>query len=80
MRSARAQSLEIIGIYHFHPDHPAVASETDGLRPAGGHRQLAWPQYFYVIVSVIQGQATDCRCWQLDATEQMRPVALQILP
>jgi proteasome lid subunit RPN8/RPN11 len=79
MLAARAQSLEMIGIYHSHLDHPAVASETDGLRPAGGHRQLAWPQYAYVIVSLIQGQATDCRCWQLDETAQMRPVALQVL-
>jgi proteasome lid subunit RPN8/RPN11 len=45
MLAARAQSLEMIGIYHSHPDHPAVASETD--------RQLACPQYAYVIVSVI---------------------------
>src|SRR5581483_12403261 len=27
--AAREQGLEIVGFYHSHPDHPAVASKTD---------------------------------------------------
>jgi proteasome lid subunit RPN8/RPN11 len=57
-RSTREQGLEIIGIYHSHPDHPAVPSECD--------RALAWPVYSYVIVSVVQGRVADFTSWRLD--------------
>jgi proteasome lid subunit RPN8/RPN11 len=57
-RSARDRNLTIIGIYHSHPDHPAVPSERD--------RQQAWSGYSYLILSVHQGQVVDRRSWQLD--------------
>ncbi|MFM7716007.1 MAG: Mov34/MPN/PAD-1 family protein, partial [Microcystis sp.] len=44
-KSARENQLEIIGIYHSHPDHAAIPSEID--------RQLAWSGYTYIIVSVV---------------------------
>ena len=58
MKDARDRNLEIIGIYHSHPDCPAVPSECD--------RTLAWPQYSYIIVSVQQGRSEDLRSWTLD--------------
>ncbi|PZO40399.1 MAG: metal-dependent protease of the PAD1/JAB1 superfamily [Shackletoniella antarctica] len=57
-KSARDRGLEIVGIYHSHPDHPAVPSECD--------RALAWPVYSYVIVSVVQGRVVDLKSWRLD--------------
>ncbi|PZV11076.1 MAG: metal-dependent protease of the PAD1/JAB1 superfamily [Leptolyngbya sp.] len=57
-KSARDRGLEIVGIYHSHPDHPAVPSECD--------RALAWPVYSYVIVSVVQGRVADLKSWRLD--------------
>jgi proteasome lid subunit RPN8/RPN11 len=63
-RLAREQGLEIIGVYHSHPDHGAVPSECD--------RTLAWPVYSYVIVSVVQGEATDLKSWRLDDQNQFR--------
>ncbi len=59
MKHGRDRTLEIIGIYHSHPDCPAVPSECD--------RTMAWPQYSYIIVSVQQGSSEDLRSWSLDA-------------
>jgi proteasome lid subunit RPN8/RPN11 len=57
MKQAREDGLEVVGIFHSHPDHPAVPSECD--------RRLAWPQYLYVILSVERGQVVDVRHWVL---------------
>jgi proteasome lid subunit RPN8/RPN11 len=56
-RDARAAGLDVVGYYHSHPDHPARPSEFD--------REHAWPGTSYVIVSVRQGKAVDCRSWRL---------------
>ncbi len=65
MREGRDRHLEIVGIYHSHPDQPAVPSECD--------RQLAWQHYSYVIVSVKKGVTIDGRSWRLDAHHQFQP-------
>lgn len=70
MRHARNRSLEIIGIYHSHPDHPAVPSEYD--------RQLAWQQYSYLIVSVEQGHAQLCQSWVLDDDDRFQSESLLV--
>jgi proteasome lid subunit RPN8/RPN11 len=57
-RYARDRQIKIIGIYHSHPDHPAVPSESD--------RLLAWSAYSYVILSVAAIGVVDCRSWTLD--------------
>ena len=69
-RSARAEGLSIIGVYHSHPDHPAIPSECD--------RKLAWSNYAYLIVSVQGGHATDLKCWQLDDHHQFQPSPLTV--
>ncbi len=61
---AREHKLDIIGIYHSHPDHVAVPSECD--------RTFAWPQYSYLIVSVQQGKAQDYQSWTLDDQHQFQ--------
>lgn len=63
-RQARDRHLEIIGIYHSHPDHPATPSEFD--------RLYAWQQYSYIIVSVQKGKAGDLLCWSIDARHQFQ--------
>ncbi|PSB29415.1 Mov34/MPN/PAD-1 family protein [Stenomitos frigidus] len=70
MREARRRSLEIIGIYHSHPDYPAIPSECD--------RALAWSQYSYLIVSVEQGTAKDCRSWTLNDQQSFEPEVIQL--
>lgn len=52
-----AAGLEIVGIYHSHPDHPAEPSVFD--------REQAWPRLSYVIIAVAAGRAGDMRSWRL---------------
>ncbi len=71
-REARTLGLDIIGIYHSHPDHPAVPSECD--------RRLAWPTYSYLILSVCQGRTQDVLSWQLNDEHQFQPEAIVSYP
>ena len=68
-RDARARGLDIVGMYHSHPDHPARPSATD-------LDQATIPGYTYVIVSVINGSAADLTAWTLtpDRMEFQREV------
>ncbi len=68
MKSARQNNLEIVGIYHSHPDHPAMPSECD--------RRLAWGQYIYVICSVDRASVSTTTAWQLDDQQQFQSVSL----
>lgn len=64
-KEARDRQLDIIGIYHSHPDHPAIPSEFD--------RLCGWQAYSYIIVSVLQGKARDVLSWSLDDNHQFQP-------
>ena len=64
-KAARDRHLDIMGIYHSHPDNPAVPSEFD--------RAIAWSSYSYIIVSVEQGRATELYSWTLDEDHQFQP-------
>lgn len=57
-RAAREVDLDIVGMYHSHPDHPARPSSTD-------LGQATFPGYTYVIVSVHDGKAADLTAWSL---------------
>ncbi|BAZ01484.1 Mov34/MPN/PAD-1 family protein [Tolypothrix tenuis PCC 7101] len=67
-RKARDRSLNIIGIYHSHPDAAAIPSECD--------RLYAWPEYSYIIVSVQKGKAETLQSWSLDESHQFQPEAI----
>ncbi len=54
---AETLGLDVIGVFHSHPDHPAQASEYD--------REHALPWYSYLIVPVLKGQVADARSWVL---------------
>ncbi len=56
-RAAAESSLELLGWYHSHPDHPARPSEYD--------REHAWPWYSYVILSVAQREPGEMTSWRL---------------
>lgn len=56
---ALQKSLEVIGIYHSHPDHPAVPSEND--------RVSAHPNLSYMIISVLNKKVSAIRSWRLDS-------------
>jgi len=71
MRYAHSCTLDVIGVYHSHPDHPAEPSECD--------RRFAWSQYSYVIVSVQQGSSRDIRSWVLDNQHQFQAEPLVMI-
>ncbi|MDR2152070.1 MAG: M67 family metallopeptidase [Helicobacteraceae bacterium] len=48
-KRAITAKLELLGIYHSHPDHPAYPSQFD--------LEHALPFYSYAILSVIKGKA-----------------------
>jgi proteasome lid subunit RPN8/RPN11 len=55
---ALADGLDVIGVFHSHPDHPPVASPRD-------LAWAAWPGYSYLITRISDGMAEDSRSWQL---------------
>ncbi len=63
-REARDRQLDIIGIYHSHPDHQALPSEFD--------RVCAWNHYSYIIISVQQGKSTALKSWSLNDDHQFQ--------
>ncbi len=54
---AREFGLEIVGVYHSHPDHPDRPSQFD--------EERAFEGFSYIIVSVQQGRWTSYRSWEL---------------
>ena len=56
-REAASRSLDLLGFYHSHPDHPARPSQYD--------LDHAWPSFSYVIVSVMKGDPAAMTSWRL---------------
>ena len=56
-QEAARLALNVIGVFHSHPDHPNQPSEFD--------RQWAMPWFSYIITSVNDGKATASRSWRL---------------
>ncbi len=57
---AMSAGLDVIGIFHSHPDHPPVASPRD-------LDWASWPGYSYLITQVVAGEPGLSRSWQLAA-------------
>jgi proteasome lid subunit RPN8/RPN11 len=55
---AARRGLDVVGVFHSHPDHPNRPSEFD--------REWAMPFLSYVITSVHAGRAVESRSWLLD--------------
>ena len=60
--TAQRESLDLLGIYHSHPDAPPQPSQID--------RQFAWPTYTYLIVSVENRIVKAVGAWQLSADDR----------
>lgn len=56
-QQAMQQGLDILGVFHSHPDHPNRPSEFD--------REWAMPWFSYLITSVEAGKALASRSWRL---------------
>ena len=56
-QEAMKLGVDIVGVFHSHPDHPNQPSEFD--------REWAVPWFSYIITSVNQGEAVTSRSWRL---------------
>jgi proteasome lid subunit RPN8/RPN11 len=57
-KMARSQSMDVMGFYHSHPDHPDKPSETD--------REWGQTGYSYIIIAVKGGKETSMRSWMIE--------------
>jgi proteasome lid subunit RPN8/RPN11 len=55
---AMLADLDVIGVFHSHPDHPPVASPRD-------LAWASWPGYSYLITKIARGTAVSSQSWQL---------------
>ena len=60
---ARARRLEVLGVYHSHPDHPSLPSETDRQRAEEIWQEAA--SWSYLILEVVAGRLASRRSWVL---------------
>ena len=58
---ARARRLDIVGVWHTHPDHPARPSATD--------RAQAWDGWSYLILEVGGNGVQAMRSWRLQGPD-----------
>ena len=68
-RFALENGLELLSVYHSHPNHPAVPSEHD--------RVAALPYFSYVIVSIYDRGRVNTQSWRLNENRQFEEEAIQ---
>ncbi len=56
-QQAASLGLDVLGVFHSHPDHPNRPSEYD--------REWAMPWFSYIITSILYGKAVESRSWLL---------------
>lgn len=56
-QEAARQGLDVIGVFHSHPDHPN--------RPSAFDLEWAMPWFSYLITSVQGGRSLEIRSWKL---------------
>ena len=70
-RDADARGVQVLGIYHSHPDVAARPSQFD--------LEWALPNLSYLIVSVVNGKAVESNSWRLrDDRSAFDPEAVQV--
>ncbi|WP_448588517.1 Mov34/MPN/PAD-1 family protein [Thermocrinis sp.] len=68
-KKAREFGLEIVGVYHSHPDHPDRPSQYD--------QERAFEGFSYVILSVSKGKVVSYKSWELvDGKFREEPIDL----
>jgi len=66
-REIRNSDIEIIGVFHSHPDCPAKPSPTD--------LSSAWEGFLYPIISICDGKVANIHCWEpSDISGKFHPV------
>ncbi|HEX6548660.1 MAG TPA: M67 family metallopeptidase [Candidatus Dormibacteraeota bacterium] len=71
-RDADERGLQVVGYYHSHPDHPALASVTDAER--------SFPGAVFLIIACERGEPKDANAFvAADIGGPMRQEELEIL-
>lgn len=70
-RIASLEDLDLLGIYHTHPNCPAIPSDYD--------QEMALPCFSYVIISVMNKKISSIRSWQLDNDFQFKEEEFDII-
>ncbi|WP_083257231.1 M67 family metallopeptidase [Arcticibacter eurypsychrophilus] len=70
-RYAEQNNLALLGIYHSHPNQPALPSPDD--------KQFALPNISYLIISVSGRGVSAPKCWQLDEEQKFQEQIIEIL-
>ncbi len=60
-KAARERNMDLIGIYHSHPDCDAYFSETD--------LKNSCPWYSFVVLSIQKGEFHHANCWLPNADQ-----------
>jgi proteasome lid subunit RPN8/RPN11 len=58
---ARQSNLDVIGVYHSHPDAAVDPSQFD--------LENAWPNFTYIVISLERGEPRDVGAWSLNASK-----------
>ncbi len=61
-KEASSKGMDILGVYHSHPDHPD--------RPSGVDREIASATYSYIIFSVKNGEDVTAKSWMLEEIDE----------
>ncbi len=70
-QQARQENLHIIGVYHSHPNHPAIPSSFD--------QAIAWQTYSYIIVSVREQETKELLNWSLNSEGKFVEEKIEII-
>lgn len=69
---ARQLALELVGVFHSHPDHPS--------RPSRSDLEFALPNFIYIIAAIHRRQLANVRAWQLREDRSQFEHCLLCLP
>jgi proteasome lid subunit RPN8/RPN11 len=70
-QQARQENLDIIGVYHSHPNSPAIPSTFD--------QAIAWQTYSYIIVSVKEQETQELLSWRLNSARKFVAEKIKII-
>ena len=62
-RRARAESLEVLGFFHSHPDHGLYFSQTD--------LENSWPWYSNIVLSIRKGEFSEAGAFRADEAQTL---------
>lgn len=70
-RYADENHLQLLGVYHSHPNHPSVPSEQD--------RIAAQPYFSYLILAIKENELVSVQSWKLNEEFQFEEEKVLIL-